>query len=349
MRPVVVFPRWFLEPNPKGSHVWVQNPRVLPEFVRHERVCLIEPDLYLAAFHLSRFVRATSGDAGEKPKEPSWAHEQGRVARGRTVIRKLLLVLGLVSVVLAGCVGAPSPTPTLYPRSAPTDTPWPSYAPTSAQTSPRSPQFLPTSTSALMMTPLYPTPYPSAPSYSTPTSSPNAECPSGCGILNATVVAESIANLNTPTSGPSGGSWMDLQNLRSSAHVNWNVYREPKGNGPDGFAPYPQRYECLDFAIDLAAKATEAGWNPNIVVVMWEGTNDAHAFVEFNTTDMGVVWIEAQNSYAYVRIVSVPHTLCYVPDTRVCWPQRVASVYWFNPTSCSHESDACVNPTKVLK
>jgi hypothetical protein len=60
VRPVVVFPGWFVEPNPKGSHVWVLNPKALPEFVRHEQTQLSDPDLHLAAFHLSRYVRGTS-------------------------------------------------------------------------------------------------------------------------------------------------------------------------------------------------------------------------------------------------------------------------------------------------
>ena len=60
VRPVVVFPGWFVKPNPKGSWVWVLNPKALPSFVQNEPVRLSESDLHLAAFHLSRFVRATA-------------------------------------------------------------------------------------------------------------------------------------------------------------------------------------------------------------------------------------------------------------------------------------------------
>ena len=57
VRPVVLFPGWFVEPFPKGSSVWVLNPQALPSFIQHEPNRIIESDLHLAAFHLVRFIR----------------------------------------------------------------------------------------------------------------------------------------------------------------------------------------------------------------------------------------------------------------------------------------------------
>jgi hypothetical protein len=68
IRPVVLFPGWFVEPCPKGSSVWVLNPQALPSFIQHEPTRISEGDLHLAAFHLARYMRAHAQDFG--PKTP---------------------------------------------------------------------------------------------------------------------------------------------------------------------------------------------------------------------------------------------------------------------------------------
>ncbi len=59
VRPVVVFPGWFVEPTAeaRNSDVWVLNPKALPSFIEHSNGQLSESDVKLAAFHLSRYVR----------------------------------------------------------------------------------------------------------------------------------------------------------------------------------------------------------------------------------------------------------------------------------------------------
>jgi hypothetical protein len=57
VRPVVLFPGWFVEPFPKGSAVWVLHPRALPSFIEHEPNRINESDLNLATFHLGRYIR----------------------------------------------------------------------------------------------------------------------------------------------------------------------------------------------------------------------------------------------------------------------------------------------------
>ncbi|MCU0588842.1 MAG: NERD domain-containing protein [Syntrophobacteraceae bacterium] len=60
VRPVVLYPGWYISRQPKGAEVWVLNPRNLPAFLDHERTVLASEDVKLLAFHLSRYVREGS-------------------------------------------------------------------------------------------------------------------------------------------------------------------------------------------------------------------------------------------------------------------------------------------------
>ena len=55
VRPVLIFPGWFVQPMPKEvqERVWVLNPKVLSSFIANEPVVLSKPDMHLAAFHLA--------------------------------------------------------------------------------------------------------------------------------------------------------------------------------------------------------------------------------------------------------------------------------------------------------
>ncbi|MDT3680357.1 MAG: hypothetical protein ROZ64_16155 [Burkholderiaceae bacterium] len=58
-RSVVLFPGWFIEQGPGSTReLWVLNPRALPAFLKHEQDVLADSDVAMAAYHLSRFVRA---------------------------------------------------------------------------------------------------------------------------------------------------------------------------------------------------------------------------------------------------------------------------------------------------
>jgi hypothetical protein len=58
VRGVVVFPGWFVEqPLPRGR-VWVVEPKMLPGFIEQEPRSVTPEDVALAAFHLSRYLRA---------------------------------------------------------------------------------------------------------------------------------------------------------------------------------------------------------------------------------------------------------------------------------------------------
>jgi hypothetical protein len=57
VRPVVLYPGWFINRQPRGAEVWVLEPKALPKFLEHERTALTAEDVKLIAYHLSRYVR----------------------------------------------------------------------------------------------------------------------------------------------------------------------------------------------------------------------------------------------------------------------------------------------------
>lgn len=59
VRPVVLFPGWFIEQSPGStSEIWVLNPKALPEFLSRQSTALRPEEVQLASYHLSRFIRA---------------------------------------------------------------------------------------------------------------------------------------------------------------------------------------------------------------------------------------------------------------------------------------------------
>jgi Nuclease-related domain len=58
VRGVVVFPGWFVEQQLPRGPVWVLEPKMLPGFIEQEPKSVMPEDVALAAFHLSRYVRA---------------------------------------------------------------------------------------------------------------------------------------------------------------------------------------------------------------------------------------------------------------------------------------------------
>lgn len=59
IKPVVVFPGWFIEPTAesKASEVWALNPKALPSFIRNSQNQLEDHEVKMASFHLSRYIR----------------------------------------------------------------------------------------------------------------------------------------------------------------------------------------------------------------------------------------------------------------------------------------------------
>jgi hypothetical protein len=57
VRPVVLFPGWFIEGSSSGREVWVLEPKALPAFLDHEPDHLSQEDARLFASHLKTFNR----------------------------------------------------------------------------------------------------------------------------------------------------------------------------------------------------------------------------------------------------------------------------------------------------
>jgi hypothetical protein len=60
VRPVVVYPGWYVSDQPRGAEVWVLNPKALPGFLEHENTTMSTEDVHLVCYHLSRYVRGSA-------------------------------------------------------------------------------------------------------------------------------------------------------------------------------------------------------------------------------------------------------------------------------------------------
>lgn len=62
VKPVVVFPGWFVNPVKEqgNSDVWVLNPEALPVFIRNEPEVVTEEDFRLAVYHMATIARASA-------------------------------------------------------------------------------------------------------------------------------------------------------------------------------------------------------------------------------------------------------------------------------------------------
>jgi len=61
IQPIVVYPGWFVNPQPLNAEVWVLNEKALPAFIGNARGCtLTNEDVHLLAFHLAQYVIAKS-------------------------------------------------------------------------------------------------------------------------------------------------------------------------------------------------------------------------------------------------------------------------------------------------
>ncbi|HUW36184.1 MAG TPA: nuclease-related domain-containing protein [Rhodocyclaceae bacterium] len=59
VRPVILFPGWYIEDSRASrKDLWVLEPKALSAFLAQEKAQLSPEDVALAAFHLSRFIRA---------------------------------------------------------------------------------------------------------------------------------------------------------------------------------------------------------------------------------------------------------------------------------------------------
>lgn len=62
VKPVVLFPGWFVEKMSGDKSVWVLNPKALPVFISNEPRRMKDTDVHLVTYHLSQYVRAYKED-----------------------------------------------------------------------------------------------------------------------------------------------------------------------------------------------------------------------------------------------------------------------------------------------
>ena len=105
---------------------------------------------------------------------------------------------------------------------------------------------------------------------------------------------------------------MELQSFLSKDHTNWNEFTE--------------EYVCVNYAMDLVVNASEQDIHAWLVAVYFKKEEDGHAFVAFETTDKGIIWIEPQTDYALLK-TGVGKPLCYLSDTSYCMPGIIDEVW----------------------
>jgi hypothetical protein len=118
----------------------------------------------------------------------------------------------------------------------------------------------------------------------TPTRAP-AHAPTNTRIPPATAIPSLTS---TPTIVYRPVTWVELVSFISDDHTNWNEFNVNK-------------YNCMDFSIDLVENATKQKIKAWIVSVMFYGEEVGHAFVAFETTDRGIVFIEPQADVPFVN------------------------------------------------
>ena len=57
VKPVVVFPGWFIETKNNTKDVWVINPKGLPAFINNSPTALSKEEMMMVSYHISRYIR----------------------------------------------------------------------------------------------------------------------------------------------------------------------------------------------------------------------------------------------------------------------------------------------------
>jgi len=119
-------------------------------------------------------------------------------------------------------------------------------------------------------------------------------------------------------------TWKELVKFLEKDHTNWNRY-------------IPNKYDCLDFSVDLVANAGKENIKAWIVAVDFKGSETGHAFVAFVTSDHGVVYVEPQADDTY-PIVQVGKPLCDSWGVYQC----MGTVSSIQNVQCDHAHDCAL-------
>lgn len=151
---------------------------------------------------------------------------------------------------------------------------------------------------------------------------------------NITVYKYDPKNGYTPikpnsTSTPSYSSitWKELAHFLDTDHTNWKTYN-------------PDNYVCLDFAIDLVENAKKQNINARIIGVDFTNGETGHAFVAFETSDKGTVYVEPQEDVTYLN-VAVGNNLCDSQGKFECMG-KIKSIEYLD--NCNHQHVCSSSP-----
>lgn len=122
-------------------------------------------------------------------------------------------------------------------------------------------------------------------------------------------------------------SWQQLTQFLSDDHTNWREYDL-------------ENYNCMDYAIDLVANARYSDINAKIVTVQFVDQETGHAFVAFETSDRGTLFVEPQGDNTYSN-VDIGNDLCDDWGEFECMG-IIESIEYFG--ECDHAQNCTVLP-----
>lgn len=115
-------------------------------------------------------------------------------------------------------------------------------------------------------------------------------------------------------------TWKALADFLVRDHTNWNPYDA-------------EDYNCMDYAIELVNNARAENIKSWLVGVDFTTGETGHAFVAFDTSDRGVIFVEPQADYTYSNL-KVGLDLCDDWGKSACWGVVKKIEYY---EMCNHE------------
>jgi hypothetical protein len=115
-------------------------------------------------------------------------------------------------------------------------------------------------------------------------------------------------------------TWKELADFLVRDHTNWKTYDA-------------KNYNCMDYAIDLVNNARAENIKSWIVGVDFISGETGHAFVAFDTSDRGVIFVEPQEDFTYSNL-KVGLNLCDDWGKGACWGVVKKIEYY---EMCNHE------------
>ena len=121
-------------------------------------------------------------------------------------------------------------------------------------------------------------------------------------------------------------TWAELVQFLADDHTNWHEYDL-------------ETYNCVNYAVDLAVGAEQERIKTRLVGVDFIGQETGHAFVEFETSDRGIIFVEPQGDNTYSN-VKLGNLLCDDWGEFECMGV-IDKIHYFG--ACDHEHHCTVD------